>query len=83
MRHQRANIFSSYPAKMDSEACEGHFYATRFSWDGAKAIKRIEFNWMGEAPGSVIVEKLSLINDEAGTSYPIDPVLIDFQPGQR
>ena len=83
MRHQRANIFSSYPAKMDSEACEGHSYATRFSWDGAKAIKRIEFNWIGEAPGSVIVEKLSLINDEAGTSYPIDPVLIDLQPGQR
>lgn len=83
MRHQRINIFSSYPARMDNESCEGHFYLTKFSWDCVKEIKRIEFNWLGEAPASMIVEKLSLINDQTRTSYPIDPALMESQRSQR
>jgi hypothetical protein len=76
MRHQRAGIFSSYPAKMNDEPCQGHLYATTLPLDGVKEIKRIEFEWVG-GNGAIILEKLSLVDDARKTSHPIDPALID------
>ena len=76
MRHQRANIFSSYPAKMNDEPCQGHFYSATLPLDGVKDIKRIEFEWAG-GNGAFILEKLSLVNETARSSYPIDPALSD------
>jgi len=75
MRHQRAGVFSSYPATMNDEPCQGHTYATTLPLDGVREIKSIEFEWVGSG-GAIILEKLSLI-DEAKTSHPIDPALID------
>lgn len=76
MRHQRANIFNSYPALMNDRPCEGHFYLTKFSWDGAREIKSIEFEWLGKAPASMIIEKVSLIDDRTGASSPVDSALV-------
>jgi hypothetical protein len=76
MQHQRARIFSSYPAKMNDEPCQGHLYATTLPLDGVKEIKRIEFEWVG-GNGAIILEKLSLVDDASKTSHPIDPALID------
>jgi Bacterial membrane protein YfhO len=76
MRHQRARIFSSYPAKMNDELCQGHLYATTLPLDGVKEIKSIEFEWVGGA-GTIILEKLSLIDEASKTSHPIDPAFID------
>jgi hypothetical protein len=75
MKHQRASIFSNFPANFD-EPCEGHFYVTTLALGGVKDIKKIEFEWVG-GPGALILEKLSLINETAQSSYPIDPASID------
>ena len=76
IRHQRTRIFSSYPATMNDEPCQGHTYATTLPLDGVKEIKSIEFEWVGGA-SAIIVEKLSLIDEANKTSHPIDPALID------
>ncbi len=76
MRHQRARIFSSYPAKMNDQPCQGHLYTTSLPLDGAKEIKRIEFEWVGGS-GAIILEKLTLIDEASKASHPIDPALID------
>jgi hypothetical protein len=76
MRHQRARVFSSYPAKMNDESCQGHTYATTLSLDGIREIKSIEFEWVGGA-GAIILEKLTLIDESSKTSHPIDPASID------
>lgn len=75
MKHQRASIFKSYPARFD-EPCEGHSYVTTLPLAGAKDIKGIEFEWVG-GPAALILEKLTLVNETARSSYPIDPALID------
>ncbi len=76
VRHQRARIFSSYPAKMNEEPWQGHTYETTLPLDGVKEIKSIEFEWVGGA-GAIILEKLSLIDEASKTSHPIDPASID------
>ena len=81
MRHQRARIFSSYPATMNDEPCQVHTYATTLPLDGVKEIKSIEFEWVGGA-GAIILEKLSLIDEASKTSHPIDPALIDSDAWQ-
>jgi hypothetical protein len=75
MRHHRADIFSSYAARMYNEPCQGHVYATTWSLDGVRDIKGIEFEWVG-GNGAIILEKLNLV-DDARVSHPIDPALID------
>ena len=74
MRHQRATIFRNYPAQMYDAPCTGHFYVSKLNLDGKKEIKRLEFAWV-KGPASVIIEKLSLIDETTGTSYPLDAAL--------
>jgi Bacterial membrane protein YfhO len=71
MRHSRATVFSTYAAKMYEQSCPGHFYITKLNLDGLKEIKRLEFEWT-KNPASLIIEKLSLIDDRSGGSYPLD-----------
>jgi hypothetical protein len=75
MRHQRARIFSSYPAQMNDQPCEGHHYVTTLKLDGASEIKGVDFEWVG-GPGAIIIDKLTLIDEPAGTSIPIDSALM-------
>jgi len=76
MRHQRAKIFSSYPASMYGQPCPCHLYVTTLALDGGKDIKSIELEWVGGS-GAIIFEKLSLIDQASRTSIPIDPAAID------
>ena len=76
VRHRRANIFGSYPSRMNDAPCEAHFYVTRLKLDGIKDIKSVEFEWVG-GPGAIILDKLSLIDEQTGTSFPIDSALMD------
>jgi hypothetical protein len=71
MRHQRASIYATYPAKMGGDKFPGHFYSTKYALGGVKEIKAIYIEWLGE-PGAIIIDKLILINEEAHRSYPID-----------
>ena len=76
MQHQRANVFRSYPSKLSDVPCEGHYYVTTLKLDGVKEIKSVAFEWIGGA-GVIILDKLSLIDEPAGTSFPIDSALMD------
>ena len=72
LKHRVAPIYGSYPAKMYDETCQGHFYVTKLSLDSAKDIKQIQVDWLASAPASMIIEKMTLINDENDSSLPID-----------
>lgn len=72
VQHKRAQIFSSYAAETNTQPCEGHRYLTKFSWEGQREIQRIEFDWLGREPESVIIDKLSLLNEETKISIPVD-----------
>jgi len=43
---------------------------------GVRDVKKLEFEWVDGA-GAIILEKLSLIDEQTKRSYPIDPSLID------
>jgi hypothetical protein len=75
MKHRRAAIFNSYPAEMYSEPCEGHRYLAILPLTGAKDIKSVKIEWVGEKGGAMILEKMSLINDSTKTSKPISALL--------
>ena len=76
MRHQRANVFGSYPGSMYDQPCDAHFYVTTLRLDGVKEIASMEFEWVG-GPGAIILDKLTLIDEQTATSFPIDSALID------
>jgi len=76
VRHQRAKVFRSYPSKLNDVPCEGHYYVTTLKLDAAEEIKTIDFEWVGGS-GLIILAKLTLINEQAGTSFPIDSALLD------
>lgn len=70
MKHGRAPIYSSFPAKMSDEPCEGHFYLATLPLDGLKDVSRIELQWVGRS-GSITIEKVSLIDELNKSSAPV------------
>jgi hypothetical protein len=76
MQHGRATIFNDYPTQMYDDPCTGHQYVAMLKLDSLKEIKSVELHWAGTA-GVAIVEKLSLIDEQAKTSSPIDLALLD------
>jgi len=77
MRHRRAKIFSSYKSNVNDAPCEGHHYVTTLKFDEAKEIKSVNFEWVGGGPGAIILDKLSLVDEQTGTSTPIDSAASD------
>lgn len=73
LKHTRAQIFENFAAKVYEESCQGHYYRSNFRLNGRKKIKSIELRWTGPA-GSLILDKISLIDDELHTSRPLDPM---------
>ena len=73
LKHRRAQIFENFAAKVYEESCQGHYYRSNFKLDGRKNIKSIELRWTGPS-GSLILDKLSLIDDEIRSSRPVDPM---------
>ena len=76
LRHGRAKIFSSYKSNVNDVPCEGHHYVTTLKLDGVKEIKSVSFEWVGGS-SAIILDKLSLIDEQAGTSFPIDSALME------
>jgi Bacterial membrane protein YfhO len=70
VKHRRAQVFSSFAAKMMDEPCEGHFYLATLPLDGLKDVSRIELQWAGRS-GSITIEKLSLIDEPGKSSAPV------------
>nr|MBA3767870.1 YfhO family protein [Acidobacteriota bacterium] len=76
MRHGRATVFDTYPAKMYDVPCEGHHFATAHALDEATVVKSISVQWTG-GTAALVVQKLSLINDSTHTSYAFNPEYLD------
>jgi hypothetical protein len=73
MKHRQAAVFRSFPAEMNSDPCEGHFYVTTLGLKGAREISSIELRWTGR-PEAISIEKISLIDELAQTSVPVSPL---------
>jgi len=73
MRHQRPTIFSNFPAKMNTDACEGHFYVTTLSFRKLRNLQYLEFSWAGQTE-AISINKLSLVNPNTRSSVPLDPI---------
>jgi hypothetical protein len=76
MKHQRAQVFSSFPAKMLDEPCEGHFYVAAIDLDGLTDVSRIEVDWVGHS-GALTIEKISLIDEASKSSAPVTSAMQD------
>jgi hypothetical protein len=70
VKHGRATIFKSFTFEHAGSPCEGHEYLTRLPLKGMDGIKRIELEWVGSS-GSIIIKKLSLLDERAGRSTPV------------
>ena len=78
IKHQRAEVFSSFPAKMYDEPCVGHFYFTSLKLSGGSAIKSVLIQKAGSS-GAITIEKISL-TDDANNSEAISPLSIEGSP---
>ncbi|MDQ3818012.1 MAG: hypothetical protein M3362_10000, partial [Acidobacteriota bacterium] len=59
IKHRRAEVFSTFPAKMYDEPCVGHFYLASLNLNGQSAIKSVEVQSAGST-GAITIEKISL-----------------------
>ncbi len=75
VRHGRAEIFRSFPAKMYDESCEGHFYRAELSLD-PELVRVVEIQWTGGS-GAITIEKLSLVEEPGRTSEVVGPMSIE------
>ena len=75
IKHQRTNIFRSYPAFLNEQPCEGHYYVSKLKLEQVQDVKSIEFKWTGSS-GTVLLEKISLINETDRTSAAVDPMTL-------
>jgi hypothetical protein len=73
MMHQRSQIFSDFPVKMNTDACEGHFYVTKLAFSKLKGIQHLEFTWIGQKE-ALSINKITLINETTRAYIPLDPV---------
>ena len=76
MKHGRATVFDTYPAKMYDVSCEGHHFVTMHNLEEATNIKSVSVEWMG-GNAALVVQKLSLINDSTHTAYAFNPEYLD------
>ena len=72
MRHQKAMIYSSFPASMHDQQCPGHYYLTTLFLNAPRDIKQLEIESIVPAPSSFVIEKMTLENIDAKTSLPIE-----------
>ncbi len=76
MRHGRATVFDSYPAKMYDVPCEGHHFVTTLNLEEATEVKSVNLQWTG-GTAALVLHKLSLINDSTKASYAFNPEYLD------
>ena len=83
VKHRRARIFNSYKMPdQGSTLCAGHNYVTLLPLASADQIKQIELEWTGPL-GIITVNKLSLIDDQSGGSFPLSLKNNDLSDNSR
>ncbi len=81
MQQGRAPVFRSYPVERGGARCAGHDYVALLSIQASaqnehialREIKSIELHWTGP-PGTFALKKITLLDEQAHTSTPINPV---------
>lgn len=73
IKHDRASVFRSYPAQRGDIRCEGHDYVSLITLGGSQEIAKISVRWTGR-PGTLAIKRVTLIDDDARLSVPINPV---------
>ena len=73
MRHGRAEVFRTYPAQRGAIQCEGHDYVSFVPLTMQQQIKSIALRWTGP-PGSFALKKVTVIDDGARNSVPMNPI---------
>jgi hypothetical protein len=75
MKHQRAQVFTTSPIKMNDESCVVHSYVSTLKLRNTEAVSSIELKWVGGF-GSMLLDKVSMMDENAQTSQPVDPLTI-------
>ena len=75
VKHQRAEVFSSFEASLSGETCQGHCYLSKLSLNDPVNVSRIDFEWLG-ASGAICFRKVTLMDDKTGRSYTIETDLV-------
>lgn len=72
MQHQKASIFSSatHSRKAPFKDCQIHSYVTVLPLDPINNVQDIALDWVGSS-GVINIQKISLIDESIGQSYPI------------
>jgi hypothetical protein len=76
IQHGRAEVFSTFPAKMFEASCDGHFYLAKLKLDSARPISNLEIRWVGQS-GAISIEKISLIDEATNNSEAINPLSVE------
>lgn len=83
VKHRQARIFDSYKMPdQGSSLCAGHNYVTLLPLASADRIKHVELEWRGPL-GIITVNKLSLVDDESGRSFPLSLQNTDLSDNLR
>ena len=74
MKHRRAPTFESWPVVRESnKPCEGHKYISVKPLNGTVKIKSVELRWAARS-GTINIKKISLINGQSNSSYPLSAI---------
>jgi hypothetical protein len=82
MQHGRAQVFRTYQANRDGVRCEGHDYVARLRLDlmkpltpgGSNNVRHIELHWTSPIAATFTLKKITLFDDDARTTTPVNPV---------
>ena len=69
--HSRAPVFSSFPASMYDQPCEGHFYLAMLRLSAPASISSVKIQWTGRT-GAMTIEKVSFVDEANNSSEPIN-----------
>lgn len=88
MRHGRAQVFRTYAAERAGAQCEAHDYVARLRLYpiqplSGKAVKHIELHWTGAVAGTFALKKITLFDDDAVTTTPVNPIAGSFNDTSR
>jgi Bacterial membrane protein YfhO len=72
MQHPRPqSIFRSFPiARPQTATCKGHEYVGILPLQQPQSIRQMKLKWLNY-PGSIAIQKISMINPQAGMSQPL------------
>ncbi len=82
MKHKKAKVFSSFRVARGKQSGQGHQYVALLPFAKELEVKRLELQWVGP-PAVIIIQKISLWDEEKKISYPLTTVVGDLTEKKR